>query len=263
MDTTLNGQVLDRRIPTDWRHYEKFALRSGVSRLLTAVTAPPLTVEMILNIPRQYRQLYDQGREGACVGYSQSWMMSILNRTKYHAPWLYHEAQLVDEWDDTPPEEGTSLRAGFDVLRTKGHRQMWGARVREEAVHHGIQANRWTKSVDEMRATLAQGVPINIGIWWYRQFSNPLQKPRLDDAGKPITEFGVQRYDWWIGRADTIWGPQDGGHAITVVGASDMRQAFALCNTWGEAYPFIVWLPYKAMERLLDEDGEAGIITDR
>jgi hypothetical protein len=33
-------------------------------------------------------------------------------------------------------------------------------------------------------------------------------------------------------------------------------------NSWGRAYP-LVWLPYAAMERLLKEDGEATLVTDR
>lgn len=258
MSETLNGQVLDRRIPSDWRHVERYGARA-----LDPLAEPPALVEAILNIPRQYRDLYDQGREGACVGFSQSWMMSILNRVKYFAPWLYLEAQNVDEYADTPPAEGTSLRAGFDILRTRGHRQIWGQRTREEQLRHGIQANRWARTVDEMRAALALGIPVNIGINWYRQFSSPQQLRRLDDEGQPLTEFGIERYDWWIGRADLRWGPVDGGHAITAVGASDKRQAVALCNTWGYSYPFLVWLPYTAVTRLLSEDGEAGIVTDR
>lgn len=257
MSTTINGQVLDRRVPTTFDHVTKYPLRAAPP---PAVTMLP---EVLLNVPRQYRELYNQGQEGQCVGHSQSWMMSILNRKKYSAPWLYHEAQLIDEWDDTPPEEGTSLRAGFDVLRTKGHRQIWGQRTKEEAEHHGISANRWATSVTEIMQALAAGIPVNFGINWYRQFSSPRQLPRRDDVGAEIVEFGIARHDYWIGRDDVQWGPIDGGHAITCVGYSERRSAFALCNTWGFSYPFLVWLPYRATERLLAEDGEAGIVSDR
>lgn len=256
---TINGQVLDRRIPTDFKHVEKYALR----RMANVETALPIpdVIERILDVPRTMREVYDQGREGACVGFSQSWMMSILNRIRYSAIWLYREAQLIDEWTDTPPAEGTSLRAGFDILRTRGHRQLRGQVVKPEDLAHGISANRWATTVDEVRAAIAAGIPVNFGINWYRQFSNPQQAPRLDDQGKPIKEFGIARYDWYIGVGQ--WGPVDGGHAITCVGASDIRQAFALCNTWGFSYPFIVWLPYRAFDRLMSEQGEAGIVTDR
>lgn len=257
MSETINGQVLDRRIPTDFKHVSKYPLRAAMPREV------PTLVEKLLDVPRQYREIYDQGREGACVGFSQSWMMSILNRTKYAAPWLYHEAQLIDEWTDTPPAEGTSLRAGFDILRTRGHRQLWGQRVKPEMEGHGIAANRWATDIDDIRAAIAANIPVNFGINWYRQFSNPAQFPRLDDQGKPLVQFGIQRYDYIIGHRALAWGRIDGGHAITCVGASDKREAFALCNTWGFSYPFIVWLPYDAMTRLLNEDGEAGIVTDK
>lgn len=264
MAETLNGQILDRRIPTDWKHADKYKLRA-MPNVEAAFPVPPPGSERLLNVQRtaDYRRHYDQGRDGACVGFSQSWDQSILNRTRYDALWLYRTAQAIDEWDDTPPEEGTSLRAGFDVLRQIGHRQFWGGRARNESLHHGISANRWTTNVDEVRATIWAGVPANLGIWWYRQFSNPAQLPRLDDAGRPVVAFGIERFDWWIGRLNVQWGPRDGGHAISIVGFDDRREAFALRNTWGDSYPFLVWLPYASYERLMDEDGETGIVTDR
>ena len=252
-------RTFDRRVPTDWKHVEKYPIRPK----LTAPTPATLVIEKILNVPRQYRDDYDQGNVGACVGFSQSWMMSILNRKLYSAMWLYNQAQLVDEWAETPPEEGTSLRAAFDVLRTKGHRRIYAQHERPEALKEGIVENRWATTVDEVRAAIAMGIPVNLGIWWYTQFFSPEQRPRLEDAGRERSAVAktVRRYDYWIGVGD--WGWQEGGHAITVVGASDRRQAFALCNTWGETYPFIVWLPYVSFERLMREDGEAGIVTDR
>lgn len=260
MSETLNGQKLDRLKPGIWTHYEKFGLRAMTA--VEEVLPIPDVVEHILDVPRSMREVYDQGREGACVGYSESWAQSIYNRLRYGAIWLYREAQRIDEW---PGEnyDGTSVRAGFEVLRTRGHRQLRGQLMKPEDVGHGITAYRWTKSSDDVRAAIAAGKPVTLGINWYRQFSSPLQVRRLDDQGKPLTEFGIERYDWVIGGLGVQWGPIDGGHAITVVGASDQRQAFALCNTWGFSYPFIVWLPYSAFTRLMNEDGEAGIVTDR
>lgn len=247
----------DRRVPTDWKHVEKYPLRAALKIGPSGIIA----LEKVLDAPRQYRDDYDQGWIGACVGFSQSWMMSILNRKLYSAIWLYDQAQLIDEWADTPPEEGTSLRAGFDVLRTKGHRRVYAQHERPEALKEGILENRWATTVDEVRAAIASGIPVNLGIWWYDAFFSPEQRPRLDDNGKEITQFGVKRWDYWIGVNN--WGSMAGGHAITCIGASDRRQAFALCNTWGETYPYIVWLPYVSFERLMKEDGEAGIVTDR
>ncbi len=252
--------ILDRRIPTDFSHVEKHRLLSSHPE----IAATPFEVEEILPIPRQYAERYDQGVEGACVGFGESWAMSILNRRLYDARWLYHEAQLVDEWEDTPPAEGTSLRAGFDILRTSGHRRIYANKTRPVEVQQGIHSNKWTTLVDEVRGSINAGIPAVLGVNWYRQFSSPKVVPRLDENGKQKVFFGQALWDHIIGPAGFgSWGQVDGGHCICLVGASDRRQAFALCNTWGKSYPFIVWLPYSSYERLMREDGETGIIIDR
>lgn len=240
---------LGRREPTDWKHVEKYGL---VGPLQEA----PLTVEDALPLSYGLRILYDQGAEGACVGYGWSWAMSILNTThdwklttaRYDPRWLYQQAQLIDEWPETPPEEGTSVRAGGDILRNLGHVRMIKGHPSPPNPNEGIAANRWATSVDEMRACIAHGVPVVIGVNWYRNFSNPEPLPR----GK------VQ--EWWIGRGDL--GRIDGGHCICVYGASDKRQAFKAVNNWGPQWP-LVWIPYDVMARLIREDGEVAVIVDR
>ncbi|HXI13454.1 MAG TPA: hypothetical protein VNM92_12550, partial [Thermoanaerobaculia bacterium] len=177
-------------------------------------------------------------------GYACSWMMSILNRKRYAAQWLYREAQLIDEWPDTPPGEGTSVRAAFDILRTIGHRPMWGPVMRPQFLSAGIESNRWARTVDELRTTIAQGVPGVLGINWYASFDTPEK----------------HNGEWWIGRGPL--GRMRGGHGIAYCAASDRREALQLPNSWGERYPD-VWIPYDVVQRLINEDGEAGVIVDR
>jgi hypothetical protein len=100
---------------------------------------------------------YDQGNEGACVGFSSSRMMSLLNRKRYDAAWLYHEAQRIDEW---PGEDydGTSVRAGMDVLRTEGHRRKLGPFTLPASLDAGIKENRWATNVVEVLACLHDDV---------------------------------------------------------------------------------------------------------
>jgi hypothetical protein len=139
---------------------------------------------------------YDQGQEGACVGFSCSRMMTLLNRKRYVAPWLYGEAQKIDEW---PGEDydGTSVRAACDVLRSVGH----VATTRQlPTLADGILANRWATTWDQVRAAL----------------------------GVPDSQLGIQ-----------------------------------LMNSWGRSYPHYVTLTDEAGERLLSEDGEACLVTDR
>lgn len=230
--------VLDRRIPTDFSHVSQYPLRAAVPTI-------PARVEDLLPIPYRLRAIYDQGQRGACVAFSGSWLMSTVNGGQRYDPWpLYAAAQSIDEWDDTPPGEGTSLRAGFDVLRTVGHWPVVRGKVRSVDPAAGIETNRWAVSVDEIRAAIAEGMPVQFGINWYSAFFRP------DSVNG----------EHWIGRGP--WGYVAGGHAILCYGASDRRQAFRLVNSWGAGWP-LVWLPYEAMRRLLAEDGEAGIVTDR
>jgi hypothetical protein len=127
--------------------------------------------------------------------------MSLMNRKRYDARWLYHEAQLVDEWIETPPEEGTSVRAAMDILRSKGH-IVNRSRTNLPDPKEGILENRWARTVDEVVACLGNVEYLN-------------------------------RYE-----------------------------GVPLLNSWGRDYPHITWMPYDVLQRLLDNDGEATIITD-
>ena len=113
----------------------------------------------LVDSPSWY-EFYDQGQEGACVGFSSSRMMSLWNHVRYDARWLYHEAQLIDEYADTPPEEGTSVRAAFEVLRTTGAKRVpSGAIVPAD----GIAAYRWATSVDEIHSVIRTPMADDLG----------------------------------------------------------------------------------------------------
>jgi hypothetical protein len=145
-------------------------------------------------------KFYNQGAEGACVGFGCSRMMSLLNRKRYDARWLWDQAKIVDEWPDTNPgdDNGTSVRAGCDVLRNRGHRRVWGPITFPPMSGEGISANRWATSWDDVKRTIGS-------------------------AGNGVP----------------------------------------LLNSWGVDYPHVVWLTDEAGARILSEDGEAAVVTDR
>lgn len=249
----FTDRVVDRRVPTDFSHVTEYPGRA-LRRLQRTVA----NVEMELKFPDRYIDIYDQGAEGACVGFGQSICMSILNRKLYDALWLYREAQIVDEWNDTPPEEGTSLSAGFDVLRDKGHRRLWGGGSRPPEIDEGIvQVNRWLTTVDEIRTAISEKMPVVLGINWYNGFYAP-SSFNSGYRNKP---------EKWIAPqgSDPRWGGIAGGHCICATGASDRRQAVLLSNSWGRSYGMKgkIWIPYSAVTRLMSELGEAAIVTDR
>jgi hypothetical protein len=231
---------LGRRPPTDRRHEALYPLRAALPETVE-------TVERVLTINYEYRPRYDQGSEGACVGFACSWAMSFLNRRFYDARWLYKTAQIIDEWDGEN-YSGTSVRAGMDVLRETGHRRIIGERTLPIQPTHGIQSNYWTSNVDGVRTAIAAGVPVVLGVDWMSAFDRPEQK---------------YTNEWWIGRADL--GRVRGGHAICCYGASDRREAVKLVNSWGLRYP-PVWMPYTTLQRVLDgiqSPGDAAVIIDR
>lgn len=188
---TDSARPLGRRPPTDDRHLQRYSLTPGtVPDKPTPVVlgiwwyaAFDTPTELTVNGRKQYWiglgdnwggirgghaicvkpdalvdtggwwSFYDQGREGACVGFAASRMMSLLNRKRYDARWLYHEAQEIDEW---PGEDydGTSVRAGMDVLRLSGHRRKLGPFTLSTNPDHGIVENRWATNVDDVLACL-------------------------------------------------------------------------------------------------------------
>lgn len=222
---------LGRRPPTDWVHVERFPLMAAPvtpSPVILGINWYSVFDSPVLRSDGRYWiadgnlghirgghclcvkdsahpdligwwEFYDQGQEGACVGFGCSRAMSLLNRTRYDGQWLYHTAQENDEW---PGEDydGTSVRAGLDVLRAVGAKRSRSGLV---LAGDGISEYRWATSVEMVHASI----------------QSPL--------------------------ADTL-------------------EAVPLLNSWGKnGYPHITWMPDTVLERVLAEDGEAGLITDR
>lgn len=217
---------------------------------------PPLgltsfTVNKRLELPYQYIPRYDQGAEGACVGFGWSWAMSILNKRYYAARKLYLEAQFKDQWPETPPEEGTSVTAGAMILRDQGHWRFARGITFPLAAAEGISDFKMVQSVDDIRYAINSGVPVVLGINWYSNFDHPIW-----------TDIGAGGSRWWIGLDSQNLGYIRGGHAICCFGARDDIQAVTLVNNWGPDYP-IVYMPYKTLERVIKEDGECLMPVDR
>lgn len=103
-----------------------------------------------------WHEYYDQGSEGACVAYACCRAKTLLERARFLARDLYFEAQRIDPWPGgaypgaTPFYEGTAVRAGLEVMRTKGLRTA----KRDWTLAFGIAAYRWTTSAAEVAQVL-------------------------------------------------------------------------------------------------------------
>ncbi|ROS38169.1 hypothetical protein [Amycolatopsis thermoflava] len=158
-------------------------------------------------------RFYDQGHEGACVGFGWSRCMTLLNKGLYAARWLWDRAKERDEWPQTNPgdDEGTSVRAAAEVLVAAGH------------------------------------------VDWREDFAG-------DDSGEragyePDVADGILAFRWATSAADV--------HQVLANSRADELNAVPILNSWGDNYPHRVWLPDEVLDRLIGEDGEVAIPTDR
>lgn len=146
---------------------------------------------------------YNQGVEGRCVEFACLRLLSLANRQRYDitSRWHYWEMQRTDEWSGgsypgaSPHYEGTSVRAGLEVLRKHGAivaRARGAAIGADEApglvrAAEGIAAYRWCRNWADVRAVLGvpdwlPGVPMLNS--WGRSY--PRVTILLDGAGERV-----------------------------------------------------------------------------
>lgn len=264
--------ALGRRTPEDWTHVERYPYAALRPQIVSEVNK-------ILKLP-SWHWSHDQGAEGSCVGHAGVMERAITNLAqnrlaslfspgrRYDPLWAWDQAKIIDPFPDTNPgdDNGTLVSSFYDVARDQGMRRIAADGISINPVtgkpvvtdpkesqpdlKEGVLTTRWATSVDEIRTAIAQRTPVTIGIDWYDNFDEP--QVRYTRAGR----------EDWIGQSLSHLGSVRGGHAVCLFGASDTRQAFRLKNSWGRDYP-LVWLPYTTMQKLLNDDGEAALITDR
>ena len=178
--------TLGRREPSDWRHVELYPMRALAAAEQPRSQAVVLGTNWYASMMRPYLKLnnewwfrednlgrnlgghatclrpdrvtdygtwwefYHQKDRNACVGFACARSRSLVERRRYDANWIYDRALEIDEWPGED-DEGTSLRAGFQVMKNTGVRRAnTGAISQDES----ISAYRWLRSVDEIRAVL-------------------------------------------------------------------------------------------------------------
>lgn len=137
----------------------------------------------------------------SCVGYSiRTKLDSAPVRTKRGPDGLtiYRVANSRDEWSPTP-HDGTSVRAGMDVV-----------------LEHGlIEGYNWATSIDDVIQFLGRGGgPVIAGTWWTAGMSDPAPKTGLI---RPT-------------------GPRQGGHAYCVRRLDFARGLLWIAQTWGRSW---------------------------
>jgi len=232
---TLGPHLLGRTPAPDDAHIVKHPM------MIEAV--PPQGIEV--EIKRPTLSVYDQGQTPKCVGYSTSKVINWFNKYQFDPDWLYAQCKEID---GDPTGDGTNARFACDVLRTKGHWRVYNGKDVKAGpqLKHGIASNSWATTVDQIRSVFAaKPQPVLLGIDWYNAWFTPETKP-TGSWLQPIAQAGSVA----------------GGHEIGIWACSDHLQAFGLSNTWGAAWPDLVWVSYATVTSLLDAGGDACVITD-
>lgn len=181
-------------------------VRSGFGRLIahdpkdkqhlmrSILRAEPPGPPQVWSLLRKY-QLEQEG--GTCVGHG--WAHMIAASPSRHAVEhaiayaIYNRAQLVDEWADTPPAEGTSVRAGAKACIGMGL-------IQSEYV--------WATNEADCRKWTGRG-PLVIGVTWMTGMMET-------DAHGFVN----------------LTGGEEGGHCVCVLGYSTSRDAYRFAQSW-------------------------------
>lgn len=172
----------------------------------------------------------DQGREGACVGFS--WSHELAARPKpvggltddfAHA--VYKRAQKLDQW---PGEtySGTSVIAGAKAVQELGY----------------VGEYRWAFGLDDLILAVGYAGPAVLGVNWYEGMFRPDEKGYIHPSGN-----------------------LSGGHAILCHSVNVKKRYFKLHNSWGSDWgnKGECFVSFDDMDRLLKEQGEACVPIQR
>lgn len=181
---------------------------------------------------------YDQGQEGACVGFGighelaarPSEVQGLSNQ--YLRTSIYWEAQKIDQWPGgeypgaSPRYGGTSVLAGVKIAQKLGY----------------FESYRWTFNLNDLILGVGYHGPAVLGLAWYESMFSP------DPYG----------YIY-------VSGQVAGGHSICCRGVDVINKRFLLRNSWGINWGMSgdCYLRFEDMERLLAERGEAVFFLNR
>lgn len=216
------------RIPTVDPRNEKF-------RLYGSAAMPPMTAqdpELPRTITLQMRpDEFNQGNYPSCCGWTGYEHLlcypALIGRSKLTAIGIYQAAQIYDE---IPGEgyEGTTILGVLKFL----HKHQTARDIKEY---------RWARTVPEMNMHIAKKIHsgVLVGTNWYDSMFYP------DKEGiVRIKPGGVVT-----------------GHAYYRIGYDLRRGLGKYQNHWGKGWGLNgrFWIPMEDEQRLLNEDGEAGV----
>jgi len=186
------------------------------------------------NIESRYwfhQGVLDQGDSSACVGFSaRQWlnMGPVRNLSGPTAMEIYRKGQAVDEWPGAEPAYyGTSVRAGFKVLKSLGF----------------VESYRWAYDLDTVVDHVLTVGPVVLGTSFFEDMFTPDKQGFMHVGGRMA-----------------------GGHAYVLKGVSRTRKCpdgsvgcGRIINSWSSkwAQNGMAWISFKDLAALIADQGEA------
>ena len=200
--------------------------------------ADVLTSKKLRSYTWRCNDWFDQGREGACVGFALGHELAARPAEvkgldyDYLVKEIYWEAQKIDPWEGgsypgaSPEYAGTSILAGVKRVKQLG----W------------IEEYRWAFNIEDVLYGIGHNGPAVLGIPWHYDMYFP------DDDGfiKPT-------------------GQIVGGHAI-LARAINMKKGYVtLRNSWGKSWgkKGDCYISFEDLEKLLNNYGECCFLIKR
>lgn len=231
---------LGRLVPPDWEHVEKYAL--------TPETTPVKPVPVVLGI--SWYTLFDNP-----VKVGRNWWIDAKDSNTDlgsirggHAicceAGTRAEADTSGWWDfynqgDTSACTGYSGSRMMSLLNRKRYDPLWlyhEAQKRDGFNHSGDDGSTVRAACDVLRL----------------EGDKPVYGPY---EARPVLADGIAANRWATSASQV--------QAALQNPAGDKRDAVVLINSWGRDYPHRVYLHLEVVDRLLSEQGEACLVTDR
>lgn len=155
----------------------------------------------------------NQGSEGACVGFGCKALLEAAPFKQTGEPTareIYLQARIIDEFDDDEVQEGTSVRAGLDVLRSLGL----------------IRNYVWASNVEDVYQFLDKKGPVVAGVSWHGYFTDLDGRMRFDGpevGGHSITFTGYDRTTRRF-KFQNSWGTEFGARGFGYVTEADLSR---------------------------------------
>lgn len=227
-----------RNFKLNWKP-SPFDSRDIISDRHLKVAGEPLPSEFVLPIKVP---VYDQGNLGSCTANSgcSCYKYESLQLGKQLEPsrlFLYYNTREIE---GTPNEDsGCYIRDVFKALNKRGLceekyfpyiESTFANKPTQEAYSNGLkyQTVRYTavpKNLTQIKQTLFSGAAVSFGFLVYSSFfSNWKDTMPIPRKGERI----------------------EGGHAVSLIGYSDIKKCFLVQNSWGTGWgnQGLFWMPY-------------------